>query len=70
MRFCNTLVDRIVTGSPPPDDHAIIEQELGYRDALMTECEPYGLLVVEGDDALRERLPFAAPSSACWSSTT
>ncbi len=61
VRFCNTLVDRIVTGSPPPGDRARLEQELGYRDELLTVCEPYHLLAIEGDDALRARVAFAQP---------
>lgn len=59
VRFCNTLVDRIITGEPVAEERAPLEQELGYRDALLTVCEPYRLLVIEGDDALRARLPFA-----------
>lgn len=59
VSFCNTLVDRIVPGTPAPAQHAELEAELGYRDALLTVSEHYGLFVVEGDDALRARLGFA-----------
>jgi tagaturonate reductase len=59
-RFCNTLVDRIVTGKPSPEKQAQHEARLGYRDALLAEAEPYRLWAIEGDAALRARLGFAA----------
>lgn len=61
VRFCNTLVDRIVPGSPSQLEHARLERELGYHDALLTVCEPYRLLAIEGDAELRARLSFARP---------
>ena len=57
--FPNTLVDRIVSGTPPPEEAARIEAQLGYRDGLMTGCETYALFAIEGDAALRTRLGFA-----------
>ena len=57
--FCNTLVDRIVPGAPKGDDAASLEATLAYEDALVTTCEPYSLLAIEGNDALRARLRFA-----------
>ncbi|QQE77929.1 tagaturonate reductase [Alicyclobacillus sp. SO9] len=53
--FCNTLVDRIVTGKPslPPED---IEARLGYRDNLVTVAEPFYLWVIQGDDRLKQLL--------------
>ena len=57
--FCNTLVDRIVPGAPPSDEAARLQQALGYRDGLLTTCEPYRLFAIQGDDALRARLGFA-----------
>lgn len=56
VTFCNTLVDRIVPGSPPDADRIAVE--LGYRDAMLTACEPYRLFAIEGDAALRDRLGF------------
>ena len=61
VRFCNTLVDRIVPGAPSQLEHARLERELGYHDALLTVCEPYRLLAIEGDAELRARLSFARP---------
>ncbi len=58
--FCNTLVDRIVPGAPVGDAAAALAAATGYRDALLTTCEPYHLFAIEGDDALRARLGFVA----------
>ena len=48
VRFCSSLVDRIVT-APAPDQHAALEATLGYRDALLTVTEPYALWAIEAD---------------------
>jgi tagaturonate reductase len=45
--FCNSLVDRIVPGKLPADEHAGMEQRLGYRDELMIMAEPYLLWAIE-----------------------
>lgn len=57
--FCNTLVDRIVPGTPTDDDAATLTTTLGYHDALLTTCEQFRQLVIQGDDALAARLGFA-----------
>ncbi len=56
--FCNTLVDRIVTGFPAEAD--ALQRELGYEDALLDVGEPFGLWVIECPDpeALSARLPL------------
>ncbi|HEX2205079.1 MAG TPA: tagaturonate reductase [Longimicrobium sp.] len=56
--FRDTLVDRIVPGTPAPDARGEAEAGLGYRDALLTVAEAYSLFVIEGDEAMRARLPF------------
>lgn len=58
-RFCNTLVDRIVPGTPSAEERTALEERLGYRDDLLIQAEPYRLWAIEGDDALRRALPFA-----------
>jgi tagaturonate reductase len=58
--FCNTLVDRIVPGAPPAGEGERLARELGYADALLTTCEPYRLLAIEGGAAARARLAFLA----------
>ena len=56
--FCNTLVDRIVTGKPSEETVAKMQEKLGYEDQLLTVAEVYRLWAVEGDAALEARLPF------------
>lgn len=46
--FCNTLVDRIVTGYPKDEAEQIFDK-IGYRDNLLDTAEPYHLWVIEGD---------------------
>jgi tagaturonate reductase len=58
--FCNTLVDRIVPGKPEPERAAELEEMLGYRDELLTVCEPYRLFAIEAPRDARDRLGFAA----------
>lgn len=58
VRFCNSLVDRIVPGKPDVAIHQQLEQELGYEDALLTMTEPYHLWAIEGDDRVKEILSF------------
>ena len=46
--FCNTLVDRIVSGAPRTDeDKASIKALLGKEDLLVSIGEPFGLWAVE-----------------------
>jgi tagaturonate reductase len=59
VRFCNTLVDRIVPGAPSDALAEELRGVLPYDDGMVTVCEPYRLLAIEGDAALRERLRFA-----------
>lgn len=44
--FCNTLVDRIVTGYPP--DAAELSRKIGYEDRLLDTAEPFHLWAIEG----------------------
>jgi tagaturonate reductase len=60
VRFCNTLVDRIVPGAPDSAYAAELREVLPYEDGMITICEPYRLFAIEGDAALRHRLPFPA----------
>jgi len=55
--FCNTLVDRIVTGYPKERTSELTAQ-LGYEDPMMTEGELFHLWVIQGPESLREKLPF------------
>lgn len=51
--FCNTLVDRIVTGYPKDE-----EIELGYTDNMLNTSELFHLWVIEGPDFLANEFPF------------
>ena len=53
--FCNTLVDRIVTGYPRDEVEALTEQ-IGYTDNLIDTAEIFHLWVIEGHH--EDELPF------------
>lgn len=55
--YHNTLVDRIVPGYPRNEIEEY-NSKLNYQDNLIVTAEPFFLWVIEGDDALREKLPF------------
>jgi tagaturonate reductase len=55
--YHSTLVDRIVPGYP----RAEIEEynnKLEYQDNLIVAAEPFFLWAIEGDEALKQKLPF------------
>jgi tagaturonate reductase len=62
VRFCNSLVDRIVT-RPTDEAKQALQAELGYEDDLLTFTEPYNLWAIEGDDRVRQMLSFADAST-------
>lgn len=51
--FCNTLVDRIVTGYP--QDEKI---ELGYEDKMLDTSELFHLWVIDGSKSILKELPL------------
>jgi tagaturonate reductase len=57
--FCNSLVDRIVTGMPDDAIKNALENELGYEDRLITFCEVYRLWAIEGDHHITKILSFS-----------
>ncbi|GMA51650.1 hypothetical protein GCM10025857_30070 [Alicyclobacillus contaminans] len=57
-RFCNTLVDRIVTGFPQGTCAEDWEDVLGYADELLTVGEPFHLWVIENAGPLAQWWPF------------
>lgn len=62
--FCNTLVDRIVTGYP--EDADALFAEIGREDKLLNTAEPYHLWVIEGN--FEQELPFKkAGLNVIWS---
>lgn len=54
--FCNTLVDRIVTGYPNGYAHEIKERT-GFDDSRLVAAEPYHLWVIEAEGSLKDILP-------------
>jgi tagaturonate reductase len=57
-RFCSSLVDRIVPGKPDSVIQEKLETSWGYKDDLMSVCEPYRLWAIEGDEKVKEILSF------------
>lgn len=57
ITFCNTLVDRIVSGFPKKPREQVFD-ELGYKDELVVEAEWFHLWVIEGPRWIAEVLPF------------
>ncbi len=51
--FCNTLVDRIVTGFPKDEKF-----DLGYTDNMLNTSELFHLWVIEGDSSFKAELPL------------
>lgn len=47
-QFCNTLVDRIVTGYPA-DEAEVLCKEIGYEDKLIDTAEIFHLWVIQGN---------------------
>ncbi|MCL4638449.1 MULTISPECIES: tagaturonate reductase [Olivibacter] len=48
--FCNTLVDRIVPGKLPFEEHQKMQERVGYQDDLMIMAEPFRLWAIEAKD--------------------
>ena len=57
VTFCNTLVDRIVSGFPRKSKDSLYA-ELGYADELVVEGEWFHLWAIEGPRWIEEVLPF------------
>lgn len=51
--FCNTLVDRIVTGYPKDE-----KIDLGYEDNMLNTSELFHLWVIEGPQSITNEFPF------------
>lgn len=62
--FCNTLVDRIVPGALPEEEHKSVEKSLGYSDKLMIMAEPYYLWAIEtSNERTKKILSFVTKES-------
>ncbi len=58
VTFCNSLVDRIVPGTPKGEVAEQIKKELAYEDSLAIMAEPYALWAISGDEKVKEKLSF------------
>lgn len=62
--FCNTLVDRIVTGYPKDEADELLS-EIGWDDRLLDTAEPYHFWAIQGD--FEKELPLkAAGLNVIW----
>ncbi len=55
---CNSLVDRIVPGTPPPSMQKELEEQLGYQDELKIMSESYYLWAIQGNERIKSILCF------------
>ena len=60
VRFCNTLVDRIVTGMATEAEARKINEAGGTNGWPVIDAEVYALWAIEGDEKLRADLWFCA----------
>ncbi len=63
-QFCNTLVDRIVTGKPKAARSLELQQQLGYTDRELIETERYYQWVIEAEAGDESALAEIFPKSA------
>jgi len=53
--FCNTLVDRIVSGYPKAPE--AFKKKMDFEDKLMVECEPFHIWAIENKGNLHHYFP-------------
>ncbi|MCP9766318.1 tagaturonate reductase [Lacihabitans sp. LS3-19] len=58
VRFCSSLVDRIVPGKPNQEEAQKLFEKIGYTDNLIIKSEVYRLWAIEGEN-LEDILTFA-----------
>jgi tagaturonate reductase len=58
VKFCSSLVDRIVPGKPNPEEAQKLYEKMGYTDHLIIKSEVYRLWAIEGEN-LEDILTFA-----------
>lgn len=57
VRFCSSLVDRIIPGKPKGQELESLYSQLGYNDQLILKSESYKLWAIEGEN-LEKTLSF------------
>ena len=60
--FCNTLVDRIVSGYPAEEASQLEENLLGYQDKLMVVGEPFAFWAIESEHFAQVQKKFPLDS--------
>jgi tagaturonate reductase len=62
--FCDSLVDRIVSGAPSKEEkERRFAEDYGYRDELCIDSEPFLLWAIQGNARVKKRLSFAETDS-------
>lgn len=61
--FCNSLVDRIITGFCPKTAEAMWNEQ-GYRDELMVTGEPFGLWAIQDSNNVSSEFPLHEANQA------
>lgn len=56
--ICDSLVDRIVPGTPEMTVKTALNEQLGYEDELLTMSESYLLWAIKGDEKVKSVLSF------------
>ncbi|MBX2816223.1 MAG: tagaturonate reductase [Saprospiraceae bacterium] len=63
VHFCNTLVDRIVSGHPTAEVHQRVSHRLSFPDQLLVQGEVFHQWIIEAsDDQLKTFLPLSQSS--------
>lgn len=63
--FCNSLVDRIVTGKPSAEQQFSLEEKIGYTDSNLIFSESYSLWAIQASKQVASRLTFANEAIGC-----
>ncbi|MCP9756719.1 tagaturonate reductase [Lacihabitans sp. CCS-44] len=58
VKFCSSLVDRIVPGKPSGEEAQKLYERIGYKDSLIIKSEVYRLWAIEGEN-IEDFLEFA-----------
>ena len=65
--YCNTLVDRIVSGYPREEEtRHHLENLVGQEDSLLAVGEPFGLWVIERKGDIAQYIPSRGPTKSTW----
>lgn len=64
-KFCNSLVDRIVTGKPDAKTFEAFENDFQVSDPNLISSETYRLWAIEGDEVVKKALSFCKTDTGC-----